>query len=84
MSSPNMQNISFIRKWAARSGSIPFCAHAVGQLAEPLGGLDGDLLAGDAGPQGLGLGEELAEDVQIGRVGQPGQVERVDLAWPCR
>ncbi len=27
-SSPNMQNINFMRKWAARSGSIPFVAHA--------------------------------------------------------
>ena len=51
VSSPNMQNISFIRKWAARSGSMPLLPHAVGQLGEPLGRLDRDRLAGDARPQ---------------------------------
>ena len=79
MSSPNMQNMSFIRKWAARERLDPLLPQAVGQLGESLGRLDRDLLAGDARPQGLGIGEQLAEDVEIGRIGQPGQVEAVDL-----
>ena len=53
--------------------------HAVGQLGEALGRLDGHRLAGDAGLERVGIGEDAAEDVEIGGSRQPGQVEGVDL-----
>ena len=53
--------------------------HAVGQFGESLGRLDRNRLAGDARLERVGIGEDPAEDVQIGGVRQPGQVEDVDL-----
>ena len=49
----------------------------LGQVAEPLGGVPGDRLRADIGPQGVRLGKQFPQDVQIGRLGQPGQVELV-------
>lgn len=60
-------------------GLDAFLAHSVGQLAETFGGVDRDGFAGDAGPQGLGIGEEFAEDVEVGRFGEPGEIELVHL-----
>jgi len=52
-------------------------AHPVGQLAKAVGGLLGDALPGDVGPEGLGIEEDLAEHVEVGGLGQAGQVEGV-------
>ena len=81
-----MQNMSFIEEMGGPQRLDALLPHAVGQLGEALGRLDRDRLAGDARPQRLGLGEELAEDVQVGRLGQPGEVEGVDfrLAVPVK
>ena len=62
----------------------PLVAHPVSQLGEPLGRLYRDLLAGDAGPQRVGVGKEPAEDVEVGRVGQTGQVEDMHLLGRAR
>jgi len=53
-------------------------AEPVGQFAEPLGRLLRDPGRGEVGPQGVGLGEELAQHVEIGGVGQVLKVEFVD------
>src|SRR5205085_10906298 len=49
----------------------------VGQPAEPAGDVLGHLLLSDAGPERVGVGERLAEQVQVLRVGQPVEVELV-------
>ena len=77
MSSPNMQNISFIRKWAARSGSMPLSR--MPSARSPNRSAASTVMASLVMPgrSGLGIGEQLAEDVEVGRLGQPGQVELV-------
>ena len=80
MSSPNMQNMSFMRKWAALERLDALLPQAVGQLGEALGRLDGHRLAGDAGLERAGIGEDAAEDVEIGR---PSASPARSKAWTC-
>ena len=58
--------------------------HAVRQLGETPGRLDGHRLAGDAGFQRAGIAEDAAEDVDVRRQGEPGQVEGMDLLGGAR
>ena len=53
-------------------------AHALGQLGKALGHFLRDRLGRLAGFQGLGLGENLAEDIEMRRLGQVVQIERED------
>ena len=57
----------------------PLSSHAVGQFREALGRLDGHRFAGDAGFERVGIGEDSAEDVEIGGIGQTSKVESMDV-----
>jgi len=52
-------------------------AHPVGQLAKAVGGLLGDAFPRYVGPEGMGIVEDLTKDVEVGGLGEPGQVEGV-------
>ena len=54
-------------------------AHAVGDLADELGRLFGDGLGRLAGAEQLGIGEDIAEDIEVGGLGQLGEAKLVDL-----
>ncbi|MDP9472226.1 MAG: hypothetical protein M3Q71_16430 [Chloroflexota bacterium] len=56
-------------------GATPFQGGREG--AEPSGGVPGDLVGGGAGTEGGGIGEDLAEDVEVDRIGEAVQVETV-------
>ncbi|MEX2173053.1 MAG: hypothetical protein WD872_01740, partial [Pirellulaceae bacterium] len=53
-------------------------AHGVGHQTELFAHQAGDAAAGDAGPQGVGLGEQPAKNLQVVRLGQARQVEFID------
>ncbi len=52
--------------------------HAIGDLADELGGLFGDGFGGLAGAKGFGVAEDAAEDVEVLWLGEGGEVEGVD------
>ncbi len=54
-------------------------AHAVGDLADELGGLFGDGFGRLARAERIGFGENAAERVEIGRFGEVGEAESVDV-----
>ena len=79
VSSPNMQNMSFIRKWAARSGSMPFCRMPSASLAKRSAA--STVIASLVMP---GLSESGSVKTRrrmsmLAGSGEPGQVEGMDM-----
>ena len=81
-----MQNMSFMRKWAARSGSIPFWRMPSASSANRRAASTVIFSLVMPGRRASGSVKTLAEDVEVGRVGQPGQVEArgLRLAVPVK
>ena len=79
MSSANMQNISFIRKWAASWAAMP--RTRMPSASWPKRSAASSVMASVVWPgrSDSGSVKTLAEDVEVGRLGEAGEVEGVDL-----